>query len=269
MSSHRAQSRWSGPCLRTSSVPAAEVMRLVRIPLAAVDGQEEAQAQDHVQLGRDDPLVVVQVEQDEVDDAVGQLQLRALVALQHVLDDERMERQRGADRLDLGVRRAGQVDPDARLGLAQELRQLLDRLGAADVMERVADHRADAQDARGVGPGRGAAAVATGSPARRCLGSAAGLGPGTVRSPSGSRPPAGAARGSAGSSASIRGRPPSTRDGGMATAVTAAATRNSPTMIRAASLEAHASSASTTSGSRSGRSRSSSGMNWRYASGVA
>ena len=55
---------------------------------------------------------------------------------------------------------------------------------------------------------------------------------------------------------------PARGDGGMATAVTAAATRNSPTMILAASLEAHVSSASTTSGSRSGRSRSSSGMNW-------
>ena len=44
---------------------------------------------------------------------------------------------------------------------------------------------------------------------------------------------------------------------------------NSPTMIRAASRDAHSSSASTTSGSRNGRSRRDSGMSARYASGVA
>ena len=47
----------------------------------------------------------------------------------------------------------------------------------------------------------------------------------------------------------------------MATAVTPAATTNSPTMIDAASRDAQASSAPTTSGSRNGRSRSASGMN--------
>ena len=49
--------------------------------------------------------------------------------------------------------------------------------------------------------------------------------------------------------------------------VTAAATTNRPTMIEAASRDAHASSASTTNGSRSGRSRSASGMNCRYGVG--
>ena len=68
---------------------------------------------------------------------------------------------------------------------------------------------------------------------------------------------------------SLRARPPSARPGGIATAVTTPATRNSPTRIPAASRDAHASSASTTSASRSGRSRSSSGMNSCSASGVA
>ena len=49
----------------------------------------------------------------------------------------------------------------------------------------------------------------------------------------------------------------------MATAVTAAATTNRPTMIEAASRDAQSSSALTTSGSRNGRSRSASGMNCR------
>ena len=53
------------------------------------------------------------------------------------------------------------------------------------------------------------------------------------------------------------------RAGGMATAVTPAATTNSPTMIDAASRDAHSSSAPTTNGSRNGRSRSASGMNSR------
>ena len=55
----------------------------------------------------------------------------------------------------------------------------------------------------------------------------------------------------------------------MAAAVTTAATRKTPTMIRAASPAAHCSSASTTSPSRSGRSRSASGMYRRYASADA
>ena len=71
----------------------------------------------------------------------------------------------------------------------------------------------------------------------------------------------------AAASSSIRvrlaARPPRARPGGIATAVTAAATTNSPTMIEAASRDAQSSSAPTTSGSRNGRSRSASGMNWR------
>ena len=58
----------------------------------------------------------------------------------------------------------------------------------------------------------------------------------------------------------LRG-PPSARAGGMATAVTPAATTNRPTMIEAASRDAHSSSAPTTNGSRNGRSRRDSGMN--------
>ena len=70
---------------------------------------------------------------------------------------------------------------------------------------------------------------------------------------------------------SRRGRAPrpSASVGSTATAITAAATRNTPTRIRAASLLAHDSSASTTRPSLNARSRSDSGMNALYASGVA
>ena len=94
-------------------------------------------------LGRDEDRVVVEVEEHDVDDAVGRLDLRALVALQDVLDDERVEPEGGPDRLDLLARRAGQVDPDARVRLAQQRREALDRLGAARLAELVADDRRD------------------------------------------------------------------------------------------------------------------------------
>ena len=64
------------------------------------------------------------------------------------------------------------------------------------------------------------------------------------------------------SAASIRVRaaPPRASPGGIATTVTTPATTNSPTRISDAWPAAHASSASTTKASRSGRSRSSAGM---------
>ena len=212
-------------------------------------------------------VAVGEVEQDDVDDAVGRLDLRALVALQDVLDDERVERRgrrrpappasasgptsrptpaRRARRSELGQpasapapslrwpRRPRRDDPD-RARLAGRP----DRRLAPDAARR-AGRRSASEGERRV---RGLAAIGVGASG----------GPGRVRR---GRPIARRTR-------RLPRRPPRASAGGMATAVTAAATRNSPTMIEAASRDAQSSSAPTTSGSRSGRSRSASGMNWR------
>ena len=69
-------------------------------------------AEHDVELGGDDDLAVAQVEQDDVDDAFGRLDLGPLVALQHVLDDQRVETERLADLLGLGRGRGDEIDPD-------------------------------------------------------------------------------------------------------------------------------------------------------------
>jgi hypothetical protein len=61
-----------------------------------VDAQQESFAQDEVQLGRLHRLAG-QREHDDVDEAVRDLDLRPLVALQDVLGDERVESQRFCD----------------------------------------------------------------------------------------------------------------------------------------------------------------------------
>ncbi len=58
--------------------------------------------QDEIDLARDEVLAMGEREQHEVDDAVRGLDLGALVALQDVLDDQRVQPQRRADGLDLG-----------------------------------------------------------------------------------------------------------------------------------------------------------------------
>ncbi len=70
-----------------------------------------------------------------MDEAVGGLDLRPLVALEHVLDDQRMEAEDARDRLDPGRRRPGQVDPDTRVGLSEHRGQRLERRVAIEIME--------------------------------------------------------------------------------------------------------------------------------------
>ena len=92
--------------------------------------------------------VVVEVEQDDVDDAVGDLDLRPLVALEDVLDDERVKPEGRPDLLDLFARRPGQVDPDARVRLAEELREAPERLVAGRLAALAVD---DGHDREGPG----------------------------------------------------------------------------------------------------------------------
>ena len=113
----------------------------------------------------------------------------------------------------------------------------VDRVGAPDVVQRVADHRADAQDSRRVAPGRPRGDGRRAHPREGASGQRPGPCPGPLDRHRGRGLRQEPNEGSAGSSSSIRGRPPRTSDGGIAAAVTAAATRNSPTMIRAASRD--------------------------------
>ena len=66
-------------------------------------------------------VAVAQVEQHDVDDPVGRLDLGPLVALEDVLDDQRMEAERARRPAAPGLRRRDEVDPDGGLRLAEEL----------------------------------------------------------------------------------------------------------------------------------------------------
>ena len=123
MSSAMAHSRWSGPCLRIGSTPPRRWLDSRGSQVASWVVSRKPEAQHDVDLRGDEDRVVVEVEQHDVDDAVGRLDLRPLVALEHVLDDQRVEPEGGAHRLDLLARRAGQVDPDAGVRLAQQGRE--------------------------------------------------------------------------------------------------------------------------------------------------
>ena len=54
-------------------------------------------AEDEIELGRDHAVAIGEVEEDDVDDAVGRLDLGALVAFEHVLDDQGVQVQRAPD----------------------------------------------------------------------------------------------------------------------------------------------------------------------------
>ena len=98
-----------------------QVMTGPRVPVDVVDGQQEALAEDDVELRRHDRVAIAQVEQHDVDDPVGRLDLRPLVALEDVLDDQGVEAERLADLQRLGLRRGDEIDPDPGLRLAQQL----------------------------------------------------------------------------------------------------------------------------------------------------
>ena len=77
---------------------APQVMRRARVPGSIVDRQQEPGPEDKVDLDRHQSFVpVVEVEQDEVDQPGRDLDLRSLVALEHILDDQLMEPQSRPD----------------------------------------------------------------------------------------------------------------------------------------------------------------------------
>ncbi len=100
--------------------PVAEVMRHQGIPARVMDGEEVAETEDEVDLMHDHRLLAVEREQDDVDDPVRRLDLGPLVALEDVLDDERVQSEDLADRFDLLRRGRRHIDPHRRLGLAQQ-----------------------------------------------------------------------------------------------------------------------------------------------------
>ena len=183
-------------------------------------------------------------------DAVGRLDLGSLVALEHVLDDERMEPERAATGRELGGGRIHEVDPQ---------RWPSGRAAGRATRPSPRRHRMSRATCR--------AAPSGGRVPARCdeTGTCAGSSARRWRPVDRSEDEVGLAAAIAGQHTLARGRrgPPATaerqgrddRDD-----VTTAATTNRPTMIDAASRDAQVSSASTTSGSRSGRSRRSSGM---------
>ena len=246
-------------------MPSAEVVRLVRIPGAAVDREQEARGPGRCRAPTRRPArrsarwnSTMWTTPSVTSSLARWLPSRTSSTMSGWSDEGCADLLRPGPAI--GPARSTQT---LASGWRRNAGRPLERLGAARLAERVADHRAT----RGSPGAAGVVDVACRRerPARRrgaSLRVSGGLWLGASVA-IGCRASGLGRAGAADSSASIRGRPPSTRDGGIATAVTAAATRNSPTMIRAASRDAHVSSASTTSGSRSGRSRSSSGMNWR------
>jgi len=91
-----------------------------------VGGEQEAPPEDEVDLVGLDGVAKLEGEQDDVDEAVGDLDLRALVALDDVLGDQRVEPELRGHGVD--GRRAGgrEVDPHPRVPRPDERPDLLD-----------------------------------------------------------------------------------------------------------------------------------------------
>ena len=78
-----------------------------------MDREQEGRTEDDVDLARV-RMVDVEREQDDVDELIGKLDLRALVALQDVLGDQWMQPQRAADGLDAVGVEVDRIDPGRR-----------------------------------------------------------------------------------------------------------------------------------------------------------
>ena len=88
--------------------------------LAVTDVDEEAVADEHLDLAELDLLHVVEVAgrlEHQEDRLVVELQLGHLVGLEGVFDRQRMELEGGADLGELGLGRLEQADPDERLAV--------------------------------------------------------------------------------------------------------------------------------------------------------
>src|SRR3972149_5946740 len=82
-----------------------------RVPPGGVRGQQEPLAEDDVDLVRPDRVAEFEGEEDDVDETVGGLDLRALVALDDVLGDKLVEPEQAGDPPDEGRVRGGQGGP--------------------------------------------------------------------------------------------------------------------------------------------------------------
>src|SRR6478735_8520472 len=94
-----------------------------RVPIDVMDREKEALAEHDIELRSHDDIAIAQVEQDDVDDALGRLDLRALVPLEDVLDDQRVETQRLTDLLGLLRGRGDEVDPERALRAVEQPRE--------------------------------------------------------------------------------------------------------------------------------------------------
>ena len=191
---------------------AAPKMRAAsRVPGGRMAGKQEPVADHQVDLVRLKVGRIIECEQHDVDEIVGRLQLRALIAFDDVLGDEgvQSEQIRGAG--DLRRRWVGQINPDHPLPAARLVQQPLEVFEGGRVME-IADDSVNQQR-------EGHIAVMCRPFVRK-----------------------GSRRGRIHGSSRIRGRRRASA-GTSAIAVTAAATKKTPTRIRPASCAAHRSSA--------------------------
>ena len=99
------------------------MVRVARVPAGLVDGQQEARAEDDVEFGGGHLLVVREMEEHDVDEPVGRLDLGSLISLEDVLDNQRMEGQGGTNLLGLLGARCRQVHPYGRTRLSNQLRE--------------------------------------------------------------------------------------------------------------------------------------------------
>src|SRR4029078_704897 len=96
----------------------------------------------------------MQREQDDVDQPVGRLDLRALVALEDVLDDQRMEAEDTSNRLHPIRRGCTQVYTDTSFGLREHPRKRLEGRIAVEILDPPIEPARDADATRPVRPGR-------------------------------------------------------------------------------------------------------------------
>ena len=107
-------------------------------------GEEEPRPEHELELVRPACAVPAEREQDDVDESTVVLDLRAVVALDDVLDDQRVEPEVPRRRQDVRVGRFREVDPD-RAGSGEQAGQIIER---RRFMEGVTRESADVDPAR-------------------------------------------------------------------------------------------------------------------------
>ena len=206
----------------------------------AVDREQEALAEDEVDLGRLDLAAVLEREQDDVDHVVVGRDLRPLVALRDVLGDQRVQPEVARRRRRRVVGRGRSGRPRRGCRARRPARRAPSRSSISATPDGDQQTIRTGADSRGVSPRPGASSVG---------GSEGDRGPSlvaSIRLQRDTRRRAPARRRAVGGQHTRPRAPPRARPGGIATIVTTPATRNIPTRISDASPAAQASSASTT-----------------------